>query len=306
MEISVVSPVYKAEKIIDELVQRLDKNLSEINSEYEIILVEDGSPDNCWEKIEENCRKNKKVKGVKLSRNYGQHYAITAGIREAKGNYVVIIDCDLQDDPAYIKELYVKAISGYDIVYTVKKKREHSFFKNMMAAIFVHIFNYLSETQATSNNVGAFSMISRKVADAFCSIKDTHRHYLMILRMLGFRHTEIEIVHQNRFEGRSSYNLSKLIKHAIDGITSQSDKLLRISIGIGFVFCILALTVIMYTLISYFIRGALPGYTSMISLLLLSTGLILMSIGVASIYIGKIFEQSKNRPLFFIDKKINF
>lgn len=306
IEISVVSPVYRAEKIVDHLVERLSKSLSEITSEFEIILVEDGGPDNSWEKIEENCRKNSKVKGVKLSRNFGQHYAITAGLNEAKGNYVVVIDCDLQDDPAYIKDMYAKAKEGYDIIYTVKQKREHSFFKNLTAALFVRIFNYLSETQAASKNVGAFSLMSRKVVDAFCSIKDTHRHYLMVLRMLGFSSTEISIIHQNRFEGKSSYNFSKLVKHAIDGITSQSDKLLRISISIGFLFCVLALMVIVYIVIGYFLRGALPGYTSLISVLLLATGLILMSIGVASIYIGKIFEQSKNRPLYFIDKKINF
>lgn len=306
IEISVVSPVYRAEKIVDHLVERLSKSLSEITSEFEIILVEDGGPDNSWEKIEENCRKNPKVKGVKLSRNFGQHYAITAGLNEAKGNYVVVIDCDLQDDPAYIKDMYAKAKEGYEIIYTVKQKREHSFFKNLTAALFVRIFNYLSETQAASKNVGAFSLMSRKVVDAFCSIKDTHRHYLMVLRMLGFSSTEISIIHQNRFEGKSSYNFSKLVKHAIDGITSQSDKLLRISISIGFLFCVLALMVIVYIVIGYFLRGALPGYTSLISVLLLATGLILMSIGVASIYIGKIFEQSKNRPLYFIDKKINF
>ncbi|MGZ3861853.1 MAG: glycosyltransferase family 2 protein [Bacteroidia bacterium] len=306
IDISVISPVYGAEKIVDKLVESIADGLSGVTPNFEIILVEDGSPDNSWNKIEENCKKHSFVKGVKLSRNFGQHYAITAGLAESSGKYVIVMDCDLQDNPKYIKELYDKAQMGYEIVYTVKKERSHSFFKNLTASIFFHIFNYLSENQVASRAVGSYSLLSRKVVNAFLSIKDTHRHYLMVLRMLGFSYSEIEIIHEKRYEGKSSYNLSKLIKHAIDGITSQSDKLLRISITIGFVFCAVSLFLALYTLIKYFMYGALPGYTSTTILLLLSTGLILLSIGIAGIYIGKIFEQSKNRPLYFIDKKINF
>jgi glycosyltransferase involved in cell wall biosynthesis len=305
VEISVVSPVYGAEGIVDKLVEAIQAELSQITPNYEIILVEDGSPDNSWRKIEENCLRNPLVKGVKLSRNFGQHFAITAGLQEASGNYVVVMDCDLQDDPKYIRELYKKIQEGYDIVYTIKKTREHSFFKNMTAAIFFRIFNYLSENQAASRAVGSFSMLSRKVVDAFLSIKDTHRHYLMILRVLGFSYTEVIIEHRKRPEGKSSYTFSKLIKHALNGITSQSDKLLRISVSLGFFICLVAILLAGYLVFNYFANGALAGYTSLAMLVLLSTGLILMSIGIAGIYIGKIFDQSKNRPLYFVDKKLN-
>jgi dolichol-phosphate mannosyltransferase len=127
----------------------------------------------------------------------------------------------------------------------------------------------------------------------------------MILRTLGFVSTQIPIIHDKRFEGKSSYNFSKLINHALDGITSQSDKLLRISISVGFLFCVISIATAIYTVAKYLIIGALPGYTSLTSLISLSTGLILLSIGVVGMYIGKIFEQVKNRPLYFIDRKIN-
>ena len=305
-EISIVSPVYKAEKIVHELVKRIAEAVSPLTQHYEIILVEDGSPDKSWEKILEACRDNYNVKGIKLSRNFGQHYAITAGIEACTGDYVVIMDCDLQDNPKYISEMLAKCKSGSDIVYTSKVKRKHSGFKNVAANIYFRIFNYLSESQQATDDVGSYSMITRRVADAFLAIKDFHRHYLMVLRLLGFSSTVLSIEHEKRFEGSSSYTFKKLIIHGINGITSQSDRLLRISINIGFGFFVVSLLWALYIILKYFIIGSLPGYTSMMVLMLLSTGLILMSIGVAGIYIGKIFEQVKGRPLYFVDQRINF
>jgi dolichol-phosphate mannosyltransferase len=305
IEISIISPIYKAGNIVDKLVEEIIKSVSEITSNYEIILVEDGSPDNSWEKIEENCKKNGKVKGVKLSRNFGQHFAITAGLTESKGENVIVMDCDLQDNPKYIIDLVNKAKLGFDIVYTSKLERQHSVFKNITSIVFFKIFNYLTDNQTGISSIGAYSLLTRKVVDAFCRINDTHRHYLMILRTLGFVSTQIPIIHDKRFEGKSSYNFSKLINHALDGITSQSDKLLRISISVGFLFCVISIATAIYTVAKYLIIGALPGYTSLTSLISLSTGLILLSIGVVGMYIGKIFEQVKNRPLYFIDRKIN-
>ena len=130
IEVSIISPVYKAANIVDKLVEEIVKYASEITTHYEIILVEDGCPENSWEKIEENCKKNNKVKGVKLSRNFGQHFAITAGLTESKGDYVIVMDCDLQDNPKYIIDLVNKAKSGFNIVYTSKLERKHSVFKN--------------------------------------------------------------------------------------------------------------------------------------------------------------------------------
>jgi polyisoprenyl-phosphate glycosyltransferase len=304
--ISVVSPVYKAGNIVDELVSRIVATVTTITDSYEIILVEDGSPDNSWEIIEANCRKNPHVKGVKLSRNFGQHYAISAGLAESSGEYVVVMDCDLQENPIYIADLYKEIQKGFDIVYTIKEQRVHSAFKNITAKLFFMVFNYLSENHVAKPGVGTYSILSRKVVDEFCRIRDVHRHYLMVLQSLGFRSTYIHIKHESRFKGKSSYTFAKLVNHAIDGITSQSDKLLRLSISLGFMIFLLAFIWAMTLVVLYFRHGAQPGYTSLMVMVLLSTGLILMSIGIAGIYIGKIFEQAKGRPLYIIDKKVNF
>jgi glycosyltransferase involved in cell wall biosynthesis len=305
--LSVVSPVYGAELTVDELVKQLVSVMETMDVDYEIILVDDCGPDRSWEKIKQNCSRNPKVKGLKLSRNFGQHFAITAGIDMAQGDYVVVMDCDLQDDPKYIPELYQKIQEGYDIVYTLKESRKHSFFKNITASLFNYVFNYLIDNKShrSNNNVGAYSMISRKVANAFKAYNDYHRHYLSVLRWLGFNHCYISIEHKERFEGKSSYTFSKLMKHALNGIVSQSDKLLRIFVTIGLTISFISFLSIIAIVILYFVHGFLSGWASTIIMLLFSTGIILTGIGVLGIYLGKTFEQTKNRPKYIIDEKIN-
>lgn len=305
--LSIVSPVYKAEKIVPELVNRIRTEASKITNDFEIILVEDGSPDNSWNAIEMACANDLRVKGIKLSRNFGQHYAITAGLENSKGEYVVVMDCDLQDNPVYIQKLYETALMGNDIVLTYKEKREHSFFKNITAAFFYKIYNYLlnnSELE-TSKKTGAYSLINRKVVNAFLSISEYHRYYMMVLRMLGFKKAYISIKHEKRYEGRSTYNFKKLVSTAIDSVTSQSDKLLRLSIGLGFIIFFLSFIWAVVITIKYFTSGLLSGYASIMVTQLLGTGIILISIGITGTYIGKIFEQVKHRPLYIIDTKLN-
>jgi glycosyltransferase involved in cell wall biosynthesis len=305
--LSIISPVYKAEKIVDELVLRIKTEAEKVTSDYEIILVEDGGGDNSWLKIEENCQRDTQIKGVKLSRNFGQHFAITAGLEQSKGNVVIVMDCDLQDNPVYFQELYQKYREGFDIVYTNKIKRQHSFFKNIWAYFFNFIFNFLIDNKDTqsSSTIGSYSLLSRKVVDSFLKINDSRRHYLMVLRWLGFSNATIEIKHDKRFEGKSSYNMKKLILHAIDGVTSQSDKLLRMMAGFGFILSLISFLISLIVVIMYFIRPFQAGWPSLIILILFLGGLIILSIGICGIYIGKIFEQTKNRPLYLIDKKLN-
>lgn len=305
--ISIVSPVYRAEKIVPELVRRIRDEVSKITDNFEILLVEDGGPDNSWAKIEEESAKDTRVKGIKLSRNFGQHYAITAGIEHARGDYVVVMDCDLQDDPVYLPLLYKKACEGFDIVFTYKSARKHSFWKNITANLFNKAFNYLVDNKnwKAHNNVGSYSLLTRKAVDAFCSFNDYQRHYLMVLRWLGFNNTYVEIEHRERFEGKSSYNFSKLLIHAINGVTSQSDKLLRINVAIGILLSMLSFLSILLIIVLYFVTGFKSGWASMVVLVLFSTGVILTSIGISGIYIGKTFEQVKNRPKYIVDKSTN-
>ncbi len=305
--ISVVSPVYGAQNIIDELIKRITEEVSKITPDFEIVLVEDGSPDNSWKKIVENCNRDTRVKGIKLSRNFGQHFAITAGLENARGEYVVVMDCDLQDDPAYIATLYNKTLEGYDIVFTLKSQRKHSWWKNFSANLFSMIFNYLVDNKSwkTHKNVGTYSLLSRKVVDAFCRYNDYQRHYLMVLRWLGFNAAYVEIEHKDRFEGKSSYSFSKLIVHALNGITSQSDKLLRLNVSIGIFLSMASFLSILVIVGLYFMHGLLSGWASLIVVILFSTGVLLTSIGITGIYIGKTFEQTKNRPKYLIDKFLN-
>ena len=307
MKLSIVSPVYRAEAIVDELVKRISSEVSAITNDYEIILVEDGGPDNSWKKIKENCDRDSHVKGIKFSRNFGQHYAITAGLEASSGDYVIVMDCDLQDDPKYIKDLIAKAEEGFSIVYTRKEERKHSFLKNFTASLFYSVFNFLIDNRFSkgSNKEGSFSLLSRNAVTAFLSVHDYRRHYLMVLRWLGFPSSYVTIVHADRFEGKSSYNLRKLIIHALDGITSQSDKLLRLTASFGLVLSLIAFLAALSIIFRYFIHPFQAGWASIMVLILFVGGLIILSIGICGIYIGKIFEQSKNRPLYIIEEKLN-
>lgn len=307
MKLSIVSPVYKAEKIVDELVRRISEEAGKITADFEIILVEDCGPDNSWGKIEENCKKDSKVKGIKLSRNFGQHYAITAGLSVSKGDYIIVMDCDLQDDPIYFHALLEKVKEGFEIVYTYKMQREHGWLKNLTAFIFFSIYNFLVDSPILKGqyNVGTYSIISRKVVEAYLQVGDYRRHYLSLLRWVGFESSSIVIEHQLRYEGKSSYDWSKLLTHAIDGIISQSDKVLRLTAIFGFILSSISFLAAISIIIGYFLMPFQAGWPSMMVLLLLVGGLIITSIGISGLYIGKIFEQTKNRPLFIIQKECN-
>lgn len=305
--ISVVVPVYKAEKIVEELVTRIEAELVKINVNYEIILIEDCSPDSSWDVICKVANRNNKVKGVRFSRNFGQHIAIKSGLELSEGDCCIVMDCDLQDDPIYFHALVEEWQKGNEIVYAQKEKRSHSKFKNITASIFNSIFNLLveSDRSKTSSNIGSFSLISRKVVNAFNQYNDYQFHYLMVLRWLGFKASYITIKHRERMEGKSSYTFKKLMEHAIVGIVYQSDKLLRLSIYLGFLFSAFSMIAILVVVIKYFVSGFQSGWASMFVLILFSTGLLLMAIGILGLYLGKVFEQVKQRPQYVIDKTIN-
>uniref|UniRef100_UPI004047D987 glycosyltransferase family 2 protein n=2 Tax=Roseivirga sp. TaxID=1964215 RepID=UPI004047D987 len=307
MKISVISPVYKAEGIVEELVDRIVLACTSVGYDYEIILVEDGSPDNSWEEIVKTCKRNPLIRGVKLSRNFGQHAAITCGIEIAKGDFLIIMDCDLQDDPKYIPELITEAEKGFDIVYTIKRFRNHNKRKNLSAYVFNKLFNWLVSDQSHmhyDSNIGSYSLITRKVAHEFSKVGDYKRHYLMVLRFLGFSKSQIQIDHLTRFKGHSSYNLNKLIKHALDGIVSQSNKLLRLTVSLGAVISSISVLLGLAVIGQAIFYDSAPGWASTIVVVLFIGGLTIFSIGISALYIGSIAEQVKNRPKYIIDKFI--
>jgi dolichol-phosphate mannosyltransferase len=304
MKISVVSPVYMAEKIISELVKRISVELEAITDDFEIILVDDCGPDNSWEEIKKQCKVKPFVKGIKLSRNFGQHYAVSAGIAKAKGDVVVLMDCDLQDNPKDIHQLIAKHKEGYDVVFTKRKKRKHSFIKKVYAFIYNRLFTFFSKGDYDIDS-GSLVLFSNRVAKEFNKLEDKDRLYLQMLKWIGFRSTSIIVEHNTRFKGKSSYSFVKLVKIGLQGWTSHSDKLLKLSVYFGFLLSLVSIIASLFIVIKYFFYDLLPGWPSIIVTILFSTGIILMSIGVLGIYVGKIFEQSKNRPLYIIDKSIN-
>ncbi len=305
--LSIMSPVYNAEDCVDALVARITAEASKITESFEIVLVDDGSKDASWEKIHAACGRFSRVRGIRLSRNFGQHQAITAGLEACRGEYVILMDCDLQDDPKYIGEMYQKAQEGFDIVLTSKRTRAHGTLRNLASRFFRFIFNRLTQRREVSvrGDVGTFSLLTHKVVNAYLQVREYHRHYLMVLGWLGFSTAHIRIEHARRFAGRSSYSWSKLVAHALDGVTSQSDKLLYLSIKIGFVALILSISATFFLIASYFLYGYKEGWASVMVAISTSTSLILLSLGVVGIYIGKIFEQAKGRPLFIVKESVN-
>ncbi|MCE7996142.1 MAG: glycosyltransferase [Roseivirga sp.] len=304
--ISVISPVFKAKDILPELVRRLHDTLAELTEDYEIILVDDRSPDGDWEVIREICRTDDKVKGIRLSINCGQNKAIIAGMEAASGDFLIVMDCDLQEDVNSIRDLYAKIQEGYDVVLTKKKSREFGLLRNGITRVFYAILTFLTNSSFSFYNTGLLSIINSKVKDAMLQVNTKNWFYLPVLSQVGFNRTQIEVTHHKRFAGKSSYSFKKLYLHGINLILGHSVKLLHISIGLGLVFVFFALIWAAVLITVYFNGDPQSGYTSIMVALLLFTGLILSSIGVVGLYIGKIFEQAKNDPDYFIDQTLNF
>lgn len=302
--LSVVSPVYKAEKIIPLLIQRIENSISRITTNFEIVLVEDGGPDNSWEVIEAIAKTNSKIKGVKLSRNFGQHPAIMAGLSQAKGEWIVVMDCDLQDQPEEIEKLYDKALEGFDVVFAKRNNRQDGFFKKIFSKLFSIIFNYLAETKF-DNEIANFGIYNRKVINSVLSIGDYIKSFPLFVYFAGFKSTAIIVEHSSREIGTSSYTISKLISLAFNTIVSYSNKPLKIFVQFGMLISFLSIIGGIVNLILYFDgKIKVSGYSSIIVSIWFLSGIIITVIGVVGIYVGKVFEQTKNRPPFIIDKII--
>lgn len=304
--ISVVSPVYRGEMMVSELVRRNVEALSTITDNYEIILVNDASPDNSWQEIEKECAKNPKVKGLNLSRNFGQHYAITAGLAYAKGDWVVVMDCDLQDRPEEIPNLYNKAQEGYDSVLAQRIQRTDGWFKRMGSKWFYKLFSYLTETKQDAS-VANFGIYNRKVIDAVLSMGDAMRYFPTQIQWVGFQKAYLPIQHDERAEGKSTYNFKRLFRLAFDTIISFSDKPMRLMVQMGLLVTLISFVIGIIFIVRYFL-GLIEvmGFASLIISLWLLGGIIISLIGIVGIYLGKLFEKAKERPTFIIKDKRNF
>lgn len=305
MKISIVSPVYNAEKTLNQLVDKILENIPKDFDDYEIILVDDYSRDNSWKVLKKLAENNTKIKALALSRNFGQHYAITAGLDEVSSEWVVVMDCDLQDRPEEIPKLYEATLGGFDIVLARRKERQDSYFKRLSSKIFYKTLGYLTGTQQ-DEAIANFGIYHCKVIDAIKTMRESIRYFPSMVRWVGFKSTSVNVEHNDCQEGKTNYNLSKLIKLALDIILAYSDKLIIMFTKFGMIISCLSILVALYFLLEWFFGHILvPGYASLIISLWFLSGIIITSLGVVGLYIGKIFEGVKNRPLYIIAKKIN-
>jgi polyisoprenyl-phosphate glycosyltransferase len=300
VEISVVIPVFKCAECLRHLQERLDSALAQIPGEHEIILVDDRSPDESWGILRQLADENDSVRLIRLSRNFGQHAAITAGIEFARGRWIVVMDCDLQDPPEEIPRLYARAREGAEIVYARRIGRRDPWFRRLASRMYFRMLNASLGTDFDPD-YGNFTIISRKVRDAFLRFRDKDRHYLMILRWLGYEHASIDVAHAERHAGESAYTLGTLMRFAMDGLFFQSTTLLRWSTYVGFVASLCGVVLAGFFVVNWFLENTYPGWTSLAVLVLLIGGLTITTVGVAGLYIGKIFTQVKDRPLYVID-----
>jgi glycosyltransferase involved in cell wall biosynthesis len=304
MHISIVSPVYKAETIIPELIKRIKESVSKITTDFEIVLVEDCGPDNSWEVIKEQRKLHSELKGIKLSRNFGQHYAITAGLTAAKGEWVVVMDCDLQDQPEEIHKLYIKALEGFDTVLARRADRMDGFTKKLSSKVFSKIYSYFTDSKY-DNEIANFGIYNKKVIQAVVRIGDSIKFFPLFVKLAGFKATSVTVEHAERHSGTTSYSLSKLLSLAFNTIISFSNKPLKLFVKFGLTISVLSFFVgIYYTYLSLTNRIAVMGYSSIIISIWFLSGVIITTIGVCGIYIGKIFDQVKGRPTYIVDEVI--
>lgn len=298
--ISIVTPVFGCGGNLPELCERLTLALAAITPEFEILLVNDASPDGAWEVIRELADTDVRVRGINLSRNFGQHFAITAGLDHARGDWVVVMDCDLQHRPEEIPKLYRKAQEGYDLVVGMRAERQDSYFKKFGSRVFYRVLNYLTDARI-DDRLSNFGIYSRTVVRSITSLREQNRAFGLLALWVGFRRAEIDIEHASRPYGKSAYTWSRMANLALDSILSHSDKPLLMTVKLGLALSLVSFLYAVWILVRYFYWATpVEGWSSLIVSIYFTAGLIMGSIGVVGLYVGKIFNEAKGRPLYFV------
>lgn len=306
--LSIVVPVFNEEESLVESIRRFLelKKILPSNVEVELIFVDDGSSDDSLVILRNFARKHSFIKTISLSRNFGHQIAITAGIDMAMGDYVAVIDADLQDPPELIVEMYQIAIAGADVVYGKRRSRAgETMFKKVTAAAFYRILSYLCEMEIPSDT-GDFRLITRRVVDAFKQMRERHRFVRGMIPWVGFKTVALEYDRAERFAGKSKYPLNKMIKFATNAILSFSSKPLSLSIRIGLTtICIGTFGALYMLYLKLFIGSPIPGLTAVLVTIIFFSGVQILLIGVIGEYIARIFEEVKGRPLYIVSESIN-
>ena len=307
-KISVVVPMYYEEDVVDECYKRLTNVLKTLeNYEYEIIFVNDGSKDKTLFLLEQIAKKDENIKILSFSRNFGHQAAVTAGLKEVTGDAVIIIDADLQDPPETICDMIKLWEQGYEVIYGKRKIRKgESAFKLLTAKMFYKTLNILSDVEIPKDT-GDFRLVDRKVVDTINQMPEHNKFLRGLLSWVGYKQTAFEYERKERFAGKTKYPLRKMLKLASDGIIGFSTKPLKMVGFIGILSIIISIAILIYALISYAfnLNNLSAGWTSIMVTVTFFAGVQLLSIWVMSEYIGRIYDESKNRPQYIIDKKIN-
>lgn len=303
MHISVVIPVYKAEGCLHELYRRLLATLEKITADFEIILVEDCGGDRSWAIIGELAQADPRIRGIQFSRNFGQHYGITAGLDHCTGDWVVVMDCDLQDRPEEIPRLYAKAQEGYEVVLARRGRRQHALVKRLASRLFYSALNYLADMRYDAE-VGNFRIVSRKVVLCYRQMRENLRFFGGLVDWMGFPTASINVEHAERYAGETSYDFAKLWKLGIETIIAYSDKPLRLSIRFGFLMSLASfLFAVKIAVEALTVQSPVMGWSSLMVSLYFLGGLIISLLGIIGLYLGKTFDESKRRPLYIVNHK---
>lgn len=298
---TIIIPVYNEEAVINETYRRLTRVMESIGEPYELLFVNDGSRDRTAEIIGGLAESDQCVQLLDFSRNFGHQIAITAGMDYARGDAIVIIDADLQDPPELIPQMIDKWQEGYEVVYAQRSKRKgETLFKRLTASMFYRTLRVLTEINIPLDT-GDFRLIDRKVCEAMRGIREKNRFVRGLVSWVGFRHAAIGYVREERFAGETKYPLNKMLRFSVDGIASFSHKPLKLALYLGF---IISFTSFVYLVISLclklFTDSTVAGWTPLIACLLLLNGLILILLGILGEYVGRIYDETKNRPLYIL------
>ncbi len=302
-QIAVVIPYFRSEALIDGLVARLSAALSSIGADWQVVLVDDGSPDEGWAKIAHAASQDSRITGVRLSRNFGQHAAITAGMHHARARWYVVMDCDLQDRPEDIPSLYSHALEkGVDVALAQRESSGLGLRRTFGSRAFNLVLRWMSLTDF-SNEIGNFRIFSDKVAEAYRAFPEQMRFFPALMNEVGFSSSKLRLPRDERPAGQSSYNFRKLLRLAFDSVVTYTDRPLRYLAASGAAIAagsvVLGLAVILRAL---FFGSPVAGWPSLMAMVAFFGGAQIFAISILGLYVGQVFKETKRRPIYIVDK----
>lgn len=301
-----MAPVYNEHENLDVLCERLTKTLTSLAGDsWEIVLVDDGSKDTSWEIIERLHAADPRVVGLRFSRNFGHHIALAAGIDAARGNRVVTMDSDLQDQPEEIPTLAAKMDEGYDLVYATRMGRQHGFAKKLSSSGFLWFLNRLSDVPEPITGA-VFRLMNRPFVDELTRLRERHRLFTGMTAWLGFRQTTVPVEHAPRYAGKTKYDFRKMVKLSVDSVTAFSAKPLFLMMYLGMIISLTAVALGTYIVLRrVFGNFSIVGWASIMAAVSFFSGIILMALGIVGQYVGRIYEEQKGRPMYVLQTRLD-